>query len=181
MRAIRTRSKRIFERDKAYLRYLGYPVEEIPDDDPWASDAQLTAGYHVPRLLQPPRGALQARRGVRRCSPSPRTPGTTPPGPARAACPGRAETRAQCGGHARAGASTHRGGRETAFEPLLSAVLAHRTVRFDCVDRRGGLLTAHRAAVGAWARATAWYFAGWDTDGVPGAARLSRVQSPRSR
>ena len=41
--------ERMFERDKAHLRSLGYPVEEIPDDDPWASDAQLTPRYRVPR------------------------------------------------------------------------------------------------------------------------------------
>ena len=170
--------ERMFERDKAHLRSLGYPVEEIPDDDPWASDAQLTPRYRVPRgsyrlpevrfsaeesaVLAVAAGAWNdaaqdrlARRALDKLEPALSSEVT----PGRDVQPTVAVA-------------------DPAFEPLLSAVLAHRTVRFDYVDRTGAYSRRTVQPWGVGSRYGAWYLAGWDTDrGAQRTFRLSRIIS----
>ena len=170
--------ERMFERDKAHLRSLGYPVEEIPDDDPWASDAQLTPRYRVPRgsyRLPEVRFSAEesavlavaadawndaaqdrlARRALDKLEPA--LSGEVTPG--RDVQPTVAVA-------------------DPAFEPLLSAVLAHRTVRFDYVDRTGAYSRRTVQPWGVGSRYGAWYLAGWDTDrGAQRTFRLSRIIS----
>ena len=167
--------ERMFERDKAHLRSLGYPVEEIPDDDPWASDAQLTPRYRVPRgsynlpevrfsaeesaVLAVAADAWNdaaqdrlARRALDKLEPALSAEVT----PGRDVQPTVAVA-------------------DPAFEPLLSAVLAHRTVRFDYVDRTGAYSRRTVQPWGVGSRYGAWYLAGWDTD--RGAQRTFRLLS----
>ncbi|RLY95035.1 WYL domain-containing protein [Kocuria tytonicola] len=170
--------ERMFERDKAHLRSLGYPVEEIPDDDPWASDAQLTPRYRVPRgsyRLPEVRFSAEesavlavaadawndaaqdrlARRALDKLEPALSSEVT----PGRDVQPTVAVA-------------------DPAFEPLLSAVLAHRTVRFDYVDRTGAYSRRTVQPWGVGSRYGAWYLAGWDTDrGAQRTFRLSRIIS----
>lgn len=170
--------ERMFERDKAHLRSLGYPVEEIPDDDPWASDAQLTPRYRVPRgsynlpevrfsaeesaVLAVAADAWNdaaqdrlARRALDKLEPALSAEVT----PGRDVQPTVAVA-------------------DPAFEPLLSAVLAHRTVRFDYVDRTGAYSRRTVQPWGVGSRYGAWYLAGWDTDrGAQRTFRLSRIIS----
>lgn len=170
--------ERMFERDKAHLRSLGYPVEEIPDDDPWASDAQLTPRYRVPRgsyrlpevrfsaeesaVLAVAAGAWNdaaqdrlARRALDKLEPALSSEAT----PGRDVQPTVAVA-------------------DPAFEPLLSAVLSHRTVRFDYVDRTGAYSRRTVQPWGVGSRYGAWYLAGWDTDrGAQRTFRLSRIIS----
>ncbi|MDO4919492.1 WYL domain-containing protein [Kocuria sp.] len=170
--------ERMFERDKAHLRSLGYPVEEIPDDDPWASDAQLTPRYRVPRgsyRLPEVRFSAEesavlavaadawndaaqdrlARRALDKLEPA--LSGEVTPG--RDVQPTVAVA-------------------DPAFEPLLSAVLSHRAVRFDYVDRTGAYTRRTVQPWGVGSRYGAWYLAGWDADRrAQRTFRLSRIIS----
>lgn len=170
--------ERMFERDKAHLRSLGYPVQEIPEDDPWATDVQLAPRYRVSRgsyrlptvrfsaeesaVLAVAAGAWNdaaqdrlARRALDKLEPA----------LSHEVAPGRdvQPTVAVA---------------DPAFEPLLSAVLAHRVVCFDYVDRAGAHTrrTVHPWGVGS--RYGAWYLTGWDTDRrALRTFRLSRIVS----
>lgn len=170
--------ERMFERDKAHLRSLGYPVEEIPDDDPWATDIQLAPRYRVSRgsyrLPQVQFSAEEsavlavaadawndaaqdrlARRALDKLEPA----------LSNEAAPGRdvQPTVAVA---------------DPAFEPLLSAVLSHRTVRFEYVDRSGVYTRRTVRPWGVGSRYGAWYLAGWDEDRrAQRTFRLSRIIS----
>ena len=170
--------ERMFERDKTHLRSLGYPVEEIPENDPWATDVQLAPRYRVPRgsyRLPSVRFSAEesavlavaadawndaaqdrlARRALDKLEPALSHEAT----PGRDVQPTVAVA-------------------DPAFEPLLSAVLGHRVVCFDYVDRAG---TFTRRTVQPWgvgSRYGAWYLTGWDAGRrALRTFRLSRIVS----
>ena len=156
--------ERMFERDKSHLRSLGYPVEEIPDGDPWATDAQLAPRYRVSRgSYQLPQVQFSAEESAVLAVAADawndaaqdrlarRALDKLEPALSHEAAPGRdvQPTVAVA---------------DPAFEPLLSAVLSHRTVRFDYVDRTGAFSRRTVQPWGVGSRFGAWYLAGWDED-----------------
>ncbi|QIR69866.1 WYL domain-containing protein [Kocuria sp. KD4] len=170
--------ERMFERDKAHLRSLGYPVEEIPDDDPWASDAQLTPRYRVPRgSYRLPRVRFSAEESAVLAVAADAWNDAAQDRLARRALD---KLEPALSGEAAPGRDLQPtvAVADPAFEPLLSAVLAHRTVRFDYVDRTGAFSQRTVQPWGVGSRYGAWYLAGWDTDRrAQRTFRLSRIIS----
>lgn len=170
--------ERMFERDKAHLRSLGYPVEEIPDDDPWASDAQLTPRYRVPRgSYRLPRVRFSAEESAVLAVAADAWNDAAQDRLARRALD---KLEPALSGEAAPGTDVQPtvAVADPAFEPLLSAVLAHRTVRFDYVDRTGAFSQRTVQPWGVGSRYGAWYLAGWDADRrAQRTFRLSRIIS----
>ena len=172
--------ERMFERDKAELRDLGYPIEEVADD-PLFPDDTHGHRYRIPRgsFTLPPLqftaeesavlalaanawteaslGEL-ARRALRKLEPA---IGALPDDDA----PPLLQPTL----------TAH----EPSFEPLLSAVVRHREVRFDYLARSTDQLTTRRVQPwGIGSRYGNWYVVGWDLDRRDSRTfRLSRIMS----
>ncbi|MCJ8503696.1 WYL domain-containing protein [Kocuria flava] len=172
--------ERMFERDKAELRDLGYPIEEVADD-PLFPDDTHGHRYRIPRgsfTLPPLRFTAEesavlalaanawtdaslgelARRALRKLEPA--IDGL----PDDDAPPLLQPT-----------LTAH----EPSFEPLLSAVVRHREVRFDYLARSTDTLTTRRVRPwGIGSRYGNWYVVGWDLDRQDSRTfRLSRIVS----
>lgn len=172
--------ERMFERDKAELRDLGYPIEEV-SEDPLFPDDTHGHRYRIPRgsFTLPPLqftaeesavlalaanawtdaslGEL-ARRALRKLEP---------------AIGGLPEDDAPP--LLQPTLTAH----EPSFEPLLSAVVRHREVRFDYLARSTDQLTTRRLRPwGIGSRYGNWYVVGWDLDRKDSRTfRLSRIMS----
>lgn len=171
--------ERMFERDKAELRDLGYPIEEV-SEDPLFPDDTHGHRYRIPRgsfTLPPLRFTAEesavlalaanawtdaslgelARRALRKLEPAiDGLPDDAPPllQPTLTAY-------------------------EPSFEPLLSAVVRHREVRFDYLARSTDELTTRRLRPwGIGSRYGNWYVVGWDLNREDSRTfRLSRIMS----
>lgn len=172
--------ERMFERDKAELRDLGYPIEEV-SEDPLFPDDTHGHRYRIPRgsFTLPPLQFTAEESAVLALAANAWTDASLGELARRALRKLEPATGGLPDDDAPALLQPTLTAHEPSFEPLLSAVVRHREVRFDYLARSTDQLTARRLQPwGIGSRYGHWYVVGWDLDRKDSRTfRLSRIMS----